>query len=201
MLDRLVLISFLVLHVLAIRFEFSTDLLRHWASIDGKILEKLMRVQWESRGYGHELEINLSKLTTRPSAENGVDIVIPGTLTEEDDIINFNWILTAAIEADDPEELYASLPYGLSAIESDSNDNEEIIKDLESMTAKIVENLFPNWEAKIWAQTQPLTKILRFQYWYLALMSGRIEAIENGAAMEIRPEDFKYNRSSESAVP
>lgn len=92
-------------------------MIRKWVSVDAKILEKLMKVQWESRGFDHELKLNLNQLTTRKSEHNGVDLVIPGTLTDDDDVIQIKWILTAAIEPNDAGEVYASYPVSYSSIE------------------------------------------------------------------------------------
>lgn len=79
-----------------------------------------MKVQWESKGYGHELKLNIDQLTIRKSEHSGVDLVIPGTLTEEEDVIKINWILTAGIEANDEDEVYASTPVSYSKIECET---------------------------------------------------------------------------------
>jgi len=99
------------------------------------------------------------------------------------------------------EDVYASEPTVFSAVESNNEEEEELVKDLEGMLNKIALNLFPNWDAKIWQMTKPLTRVLRFHYWYLFQLAGLVETTPTGIALEIKPEDFRYKRISDSKVP
>ena len=161
-----------------------------------------MTVQWESRGYTHELKVNWNGLTTRTSPKySGVDLIIPGQLADEDATIDFKWIVTMSQVENEAGEVYASEPTVFSAVESDNQEEEELVKDLEGMLSKIALNLFPNWDAKVWQMAKPITRVLRFHYWYLFQLAGVIEGTPEGIVIEMRPEDFRYKRITNSKAP
>jgi len=77
--NRLVTLAFLAAHVCGLRFELSNDLVRNFVNLDSRLLDKLMTVQWESRGYTHELKMNWKDISTRASPKySGVDLIVPG---------------------------------------------------------------------------------------------------------------------------
>eukprot|EP00347_Sterkiella_histriomuscorum_P009063 403342660 len=197
MLKKVAVFSLLALHVLSARLEIKTDTLRNYIAKEGQFFEKLVAAQWRSRQPDSKFSMDLNKMRFENSQNHeGVDVVVPGSLENElvDSKVEFEWVLTASQVRNSEYNPYPNEPFSYSDIRviGDIHEYEEQIQMLNQTLDIIQDTFFGTWEARVWEQVQPLSKILRFQYYWMLNLAGKIEVENDKFVLHFRNEDYRY---------
>lgn len=69
---------------------------------------------------------------------------------------------------------------------------EEPINLLNSTLDFIQDTLFGTWDVGAWETIQPLTKLIRFQYFWLFSLAGKVEVVGDKIVLHFKNEDYNY---------